>query len=114
MADIHPFRALRYNLQRVSADQVVTQPYDKITPAMQERYYAASPYNLVRIILGRREPATMLRTTYTPVPPVSAGSGASEGILQHGRPAFNLRLHPDLHSPSGGNLSAEDLSPSAA
>jgi uncharacterized protein (DUF1015 family) len=55
MADIHPFRALRYDLQRVSAAQVVTQPYDKITPAMQERYYAASPYNLVRIILGRRE-----------------------------------------------------------
>jgi uncharacterized protein (DUF1015 family) len=39
------------------ASQVVTQPYDKITPAMQERYYAASPYNLVRIILGRREPS---------------------------------------------------------
>ena len=55
MADILPFRALRYDLQRVSAAQVVTQPYDKITPAMQERYYAASPYNLVRIILGRRE-----------------------------------------------------------
>ena len=55
MADIQPFRALRYDLQRVSASQVVTQPYDKITPAMQERYYAASPYNLVRIILGRRE-----------------------------------------------------------
>jgi uncharacterized protein (DUF1015 family) len=55
MADILPFRALRYNLQQVSASQVVTQPYDKITPAMQERYYAASPYNLVRIILGRRE-----------------------------------------------------------
>ena len=55
MADILPFRALRYNLQRVTASQVVTQPYDKITSAMQERYYAASPYNLVRIILGRRE-----------------------------------------------------------
>jgi uncharacterized protein (DUF1015 family) len=53
MADVLPFRALRYNLERVSAQQVVTQPYDKITPAMQERYYAASPYNLVRIILGR-------------------------------------------------------------
>jgi len=57
MADIRPFRALRYNLQRVSASQVVTQPYDKITSGMQERYYAASPYNLVRIILGRREAA---------------------------------------------------------
>ncbi len=55
MADMRPFPALRYNLQRLSASQVVTQPYDKITPAMQERYYAASPYNLVRIILGRRE-----------------------------------------------------------
>jgi uncharacterized protein (DUF1015 family) len=54
MADIHPFRALRYDLRQVSAAQVVTQPYDKITPAMQEGYYAASPYNLVRIILGRR------------------------------------------------------------
>jgi uncharacterized protein (DUF1015 family) len=55
MADIRPFSALRYNLRQVSASQVVTQPYDKITPAMQERYYAASPYNLVRIILGSRE-----------------------------------------------------------
>ena len=55
MADILPFRALRYDLRRVSAKEVVTQPYDKITPAMQERYYAASPYNLVRIILGRHE-----------------------------------------------------------
>ena len=52
-----PVPALRYNVQRVAPSQVVTQPYDKITPAMQERYYAASPYNLVRIILGRREPS---------------------------------------------------------
>jgi len=55
MADIRPFRALRYNRQRVPASQVVTQPYDKITSEMQDSYYAASPYNLVRIILGRRE-----------------------------------------------------------
>lgn len=52
MADIRPFRALRYNQQKVTASQVVTQPYDKITPAMQEKYYDASPFNLVRIILG--------------------------------------------------------------
>ena len=55
MADIRPFRALRYNLGKVTAAEVVTQPYDKITAEMQERYYAASPFNLVRIILGRRE-----------------------------------------------------------
>ena len=55
MADIHPFRAFRYDPRQVSLAQVVTQPYDKITPALQDRYYAASPHNLVRIILGRRE-----------------------------------------------------------
>jgi uncharacterized protein (DUF1015 family) len=56
MADIIPFRALRYDPQHVSVPQAVTQPYDKINPGMQDRYYSASPYNLVRIILGRREP----------------------------------------------------------
>jgi len=54
MADIHPFRAFRYDPQQVSPADVVTQPYDKITAALQDRYYEASPYNLVRIILGRR------------------------------------------------------------
>ena len=53
MADIFPFHALRYNSSRVSADEVMTQPYDKITPAMQDKYYQASPYNLVQVILGK-------------------------------------------------------------
>jgi len=56
MARLYPFRALRYDPARVRMEDVVTQPYDKITPAMQQRYYEASPYNLVRIILGKREP----------------------------------------------------------
>jgi uncharacterized protein (DUF1015 family) len=54
MATISPFRAWRYAAEQVPVQHAVTQPYDKITPAMQERYYQASPYNLVRIILGRR------------------------------------------------------------
>ncbi len=54
MAHIEPFPALRYDPTRVSIPQVVTQPYDKITPEMQEGYYAASPYNLVRVILGKQ------------------------------------------------------------
>ena len=56
MAKIYPFRALRYDPAKVSVADVVTQPYDKITPSMQDRYYDASPYNLVRIILGKTEP----------------------------------------------------------
>jgi uncharacterized protein (DUF1015 family) len=53
MAHIEPFRALRYDPTRVSIPEVVTQPYDKITPEMQDGYYAASPHNLVRVILGK-------------------------------------------------------------
>lgn len=55
MADIEPFRALRYDPARVSIPKVLTQPYDKITPAMQDGYYAASPHNLVRVILGKEQ-----------------------------------------------------------
>src|SRR3989475_1920691 len=55
MAHIEPFRALRYDPARVALPSVVTQPYDKITPEMQDRYYASSPYNLVRIILGKQQ-----------------------------------------------------------
>ncbi|MGA7155575.1 MAG: DUF1015 domain-containing protein [Acidobacteriaceae bacterium] len=56
MARLFPFRALRYDPNRVNMTDVVTQPYDKISPEMQERYYAASPYNLIRVILGKHLP----------------------------------------------------------
>ena len=56
MATVSPFRAWRYAADRVSISDVVTQPYDKISPKMQDGYYKASPYNLVRIILGKHLP----------------------------------------------------------
>lgn len=56
MADIQPFRGVLYNTQRVKLNDVLTQPYDKITPAMQERYQKLSLYNLVQIELGKEAP----------------------------------------------------------
>jgi uncharacterized protein (DUF1015 family) len=55
MARIYPFRAWRYNPSAVRLEDVVTQPYDKISPAMQQAYYQRSRFNLVRIILGLPE-----------------------------------------------------------
>ncbi len=55
MARIYPFRALRFNPSLVRVEDCVTQPYDKISPSMQQAYYGRSPYNLVRIILGLPE-----------------------------------------------------------
>jgi uncharacterized protein (DUF1015 family) len=57
MAEIHPFRALHYNPARIKElAEVMTQPYDKISPEMQARYYRASPFNLVRVIRGQAHP----------------------------------------------------------
>ncbi|HEV2576183.1 MAG TPA: DUF1015 domain-containing protein [Acidobacteriaceae bacterium] len=56
MARLFPFRALRYDPTRVNMADVVTQPYDKIDKQMQERYYNLSPYNLVRVVLGKHQP----------------------------------------------------------
>src|SRR5258708_3311748 len=53
MPEILPFQALRYDPHQVRLEDVVTQPYDKITPEMQAKYYDKSAHNLVRIILGR-------------------------------------------------------------
>ncbi len=50
------FVACATTRSKVKPSEVMTQPYDKITPAMQDHYYAASPYNLVRIILGKPQP----------------------------------------------------------
>src|ERR1700720_984156 len=54
MATIFPFQPYRYSPGAGPLQKLVTQPYDKISPAMQSRYLASSPHNLVRVILGER------------------------------------------------------------
>ena len=53
MAQVHPFRAFRYNASVAPFERVLTQPYDKISLAMQEKYYAADPHNLIIVEKGR-------------------------------------------------------------
>jgi uncharacterized protein (DUF1015 family) len=56
LARIYPFQPLRYTEKAGPIANLVTQPYDKISPEMQASYLAKSPYNLVRVILGERKP----------------------------------------------------------
>jgi uncharacterized protein (DUF1015 family) len=57
MARVYPFRAYRYNPEAAPFDRVLTQPYDKISPAQQEKYYAADPHNLITVEKGRTYPS---------------------------------------------------------
>ena len=82
MACLYPFRALRYDPTRVNMTDVVTQPYDKITPAMQDSYYDASPYNLIRVILGKHKPSdTDHENVYTRAA-ATLNDWRAEGILK--------------------------------
>ena len=57
MADVRPFRGLRYAPGIVGdAGQVICPPYDVIDPAQQAALYARSPYNAVRLEFGAAEP----------------------------------------------------------
>ena len=56
MAEILPFRALQYFRDKVPIEKVVTQPYDKISSDMQDRYRASHPNNLVRVLRPASEP----------------------------------------------------------
>jgi uncharacterized protein (DUF1015 family) len=66
VARIYPFQPYRYTEKAGPLGNLVTQPYDKISLAMRDRYLALSPYNLVRVILGERQPTdTTADNVYT-------------------------------------------------
>ena len=51
MADIRPFRGLRYDTTRVALPDVVCPPYDVIAPAAAKALRRRSPYNAVHVEL---------------------------------------------------------------
>ena len=58
MPELRPFTGLLYDPAVAGPlDTLVAPPYDLISPVDQERYYRASPHNVVRLILGRDETA---------------------------------------------------------
>ena len=56
MAIIAPFKGLTYNLDTVDdLSKVVAPPYDVISEDEQEAFYQADPYNVIRLILGKKK-----------------------------------------------------------
>ncbi len=56
MPDIRPFRGVHYNPEKIEdIAKVVTEPYDVISPSQQAAYYKLHPYNIIRLILGKRK-----------------------------------------------------------
>jgi uncharacterized protein (DUF1015 family) len=89
MALVYPFRAYRYNPEIAPFDRVLTQPYDKISPAQQEKYYAADPHNLIAVEKGRTSPQdTPQNNVYTRAAAALEGWIAENAVKQDAAPAF--------------------------
>ncbi|MBF0225859.1 MAG: DUF1015 domain-containing protein [Desulfobacterales bacterium] len=55
MAKIIPFQGVLYNKDKISdLSQVVTPPYDVISPEEQDNFYKKSEYSIVRLILNKK------------------------------------------------------------
>jgi uncharacterized protein (DUF1015 family) len=56
MPNVRPFPGLLYDPGAGALETLTSPPYDLISPLDQDRLYEASPYNVVRLILGKEEP----------------------------------------------------------
>ena len=54
MVKFRPFKGVLYNKEKVGDyANVVSQPYDKISPAKQDEYYKKSDYNVAHLIKNK-------------------------------------------------------------
>jgi len=105
MATIAPFRGIRYNPHKVGdLSRVVSQPYDRIGPDLQARYYDLHPYNIVRLIRGQEyEDDTAEQNVYTRARDYY-GSWLDAGyLLRDLAPAFYV-YHQTFTLPDGREL----------
>jgi uncharacterized protein (DUF1015 family) len=53
VAEIQPFKGVRYDVPQAELTKVLAPPYDVIPPAYQEELYARDPRNIVRVELNK-------------------------------------------------------------
>jgi uncharacterized protein (DUF1015 family) len=105
MAVIKPFRALRYDQDKISSiNDVISQPYDRVRYGLQEKYYGLSEYNITRIIKGMEfESDSEGNNVYTRARDYLQ-RWQREGILQRDQfPAYYV-YHQSFPLPSGQTI----------
>jgi uncharacterized protein (DUF1015 family) len=92
MADVQPLQGIRYSRDTVGdLAQVVTPPYDVISEEDQARYYARSPYNIIRLELGKEEPGdTSLNNRYTRAAAIFGEWRINDILRQEAIPCYYL------------------------
>jgi uncharacterized protein (DUF1015 family) len=90
MPEIAPLKGLLYNQQLIdNMDEVITPPFDVISPEEQEMYHERHPYNMIRLILGRRQPNDNEHNNWYNRAAEELRAWQQEGVLiRDSKPAF--------------------------
>jgi uncharacterized protein (DUF1015 family) len=94
MADVRPFRGIRFDPARVNVSTVLCPPFDVIAPAEQEAYHARDPHNVIRLELGLGNPDPEAPDNWYQRAAQTLHAWLEEGALvQDGEPAMYLYEH---------------------
>ncbi|MFY9397791.1 MAG: DUF1015 domain-containing protein [Desulfomonilia bacterium] len=89
-----PFRAIRYNPEKVDLGKVICPPYDAITPQQSDELHALSPYNAVRLVSGKQIPRdTRENNRYTRARDLFEQWRAEGVLVQDEEPALYYHEH---------------------
>jgi len=99
MAEVQPFRGLRYNVERTGdISSLISPPYDIISPEEQQFYYRQSPYNVIRLELGEEQPFDSPENNKYTRAADTLKKWLEEGILfREPVPAFYIFEHRFIH-----------------
>jgi uncharacterized protein (DUF1015 family) len=105
MAKVFPFQPYRYTPKAGAAADLVSQPYDKIPDELQQQYYNASPYNVIRFIKGRPEASDNGTNNVYTRAAKTLEQWIAEGILaQDAEPGFYPYFQQFEHPDTGETL----------
>lgn len=95
MADVRPFRGIRYNPARVpDLGAVLCPPFDIISPDEQRRLYARSPHNIVRVELTKDGPG---KDRYARAAQTLRAWRAGGILMQEPEPAYYVAEHDFIY-----------------
>ena len=109
MADIQPFKGIRYNA-KFSKDigQLLCPPYDVISPEHQQRLHDRNPYNAIRLEFGMDAPGDSPESNRYTRASSLMDEWLGEGVLQpEDEPSFYLLQEEFPHR--GGTASRRSL-----